>query len=268
MEEERSLEIKEIPLSAIRVSKLNTRKDLDAGSEDVGIDNLADSIRKNDLINPVTVMRGDDGKFELIAGQRRFLAFRRLGRSTIPAMVRGDLREADVTVLSLIENVQRADMHPMDKARAYQAIHDEYGSIQKVAQETGVSSPTVHRYLKLLKLAPSLQENITTFDGAAGVGTLSMLATTFAPDEQEQVLEAMDGFKQNIQLEILKRSGGDLDRVMDLREEALDGAFDVRICDAGLCFKIPEKWKQSIERALVERTSVLLLAMKDEDEIS
>ena len=149
------MDVKEIPLDEIRISALNTRKDLDAGTEDVGIDSLADSIREKGLVNPVTLRETRDGKYELIAGQRRLLAFRRLRRTSIPAVVRSNLDDADAAVLSLIENVQRADMHPLDKARAYDAIHTKYGSVSRVARETGVSQTTVQRYLKLLNLSPS-----------------------------------------------------------------------------------------------------------------
>ena len=258
------MKIREIPLNAVRVSTLNTRKDLESGSEDVGIVNLADSIKEKGLLNPVIVRESADGKYELIAGQRRFLAFRRLGKTTIPATLRNDLGDADATVISLVENVQRADMNPVDKARAYKAIRDEYGSVQRVAQETGVSVPTIRRYLELLKLAPSIQEMITTTDGTAGIGTLSKLAETFAPEEQETILEALGGFKQDIQLEILKRSGGDMDRVMELRKQAMEGAFDVRTCNAGLCFDMPEEWQQRIRKALDERTDIWLPTPHDE----
>ena len=244
----------------IRVSSLNTRKDLDAGTEDVGIDNLADSIRVNGLVNPVTVrmVREADGEYDLIAGQRRFLAFHRLGKTTIAAIVRDDLADTDATVLSFIENVQRADMHPMDKARAYEAIRAEYGEVRTVAKETGVSMSTVQRYLKLLNLASSIQEAMTTSDGVAGVGTLSKLAETFAQEDQERVLEALSGFKQDIRLGILKRSGGNLESVEDFRALAMEGAFDVRMCNAGLCFDMPEEWKQRIREGLREGTAVEL----------
>ena len=254
----------EIPLDEIRISALNTRKDLDAGTEDVGIDSLADSIREKGLVNPVTVRETDDGEYELIAGQRRLLAFGRLRRTSIPAVVRGDLGDADATVLSLIENVQRADMHPLDKARAYDAIRTEYGSVSRVARETGVGQTTVQRYLKLLNLSPSIQDAITTSEGAAGVGTLSKLADTFAPDDQATVLEALGGFKQGIQQEILKRSDGDMGRLMDLRDLAMEGAFDVRKCSAGLCFDMPQEWTRRIKTALIEGTEVWLPAPGDD----
>lgn len=66
------------------------------------------------------------------------------------------------------------------------------------------------------------------------MGTLSKLADTFTREEQDTVLDALGGFKRDIQLEILERSGGDVDCVMDLRDQAMEGAFDVRKCSAGL----------------------------------
>ena len=71
----------------------------------------------------MTVVAGPDGYYDLIAGQRRFLACKKIGKTTIHAIVRDDLDDADATVISLVENVHRADLSPMDKARAYQSIY-------------------------------------------------------------------------------------------------------------------------------------------------
>ena len=97
--------VMEIELDKISVSELNTRKDLDAGSEDASIDDLANSIGRRGLINPVTVVVRADGNYDLIAGQRRLIACRQLGMSTIPAVVREELDDNDATVISLVENV-------------------------------------------------------------------------------------------------------------------------------------------------------------------
>lgn len=258
------MKVIELPLSAIRVSDLNTRKDLNAGSEDAGISELAESINEQGLINPIIVRETNDGSYELIAGQRRFLAFQKLGRNTISASIRKDLQDADATALSLVENVQRADMHPMDKAKAYQSLLDMYHSSQKVAKETGMSVSTINRYLKLLGLAPSIQETMSTAEGLAGVGTLSKLAETFTENEQESVLTAIEGFTQPIQLEILKRSEGKLDRIEELREQAMEGAFDLQTCNVGLCFEMPEEWILRIKKALLTNTDVLLPAQSIE----
>ena len=245
------METKEIDIESIRVSERNARKDLGAGTEDAGLDDLVSSIREHGLLNPVTVVAGPDGYYYLIAGQRRFLACKRIGKTTIPAIVRDDLDDADATVISLVENVHRADLSPMDKARAFQSIYSRHGDFKRVAQETSVSSSTVRRYLSLLKLAPSIQEGLSTSDGPAGIITLSKLAETFPAEEQESVLYEIGGFKQPIQGEILKRSGGDLNNIQQLRDQALEGAFDTTTCNEGLCFDIPDDWKSQLKAMLI-----------------
>jgi len=246
------MEIKEIKLEDIQVSEFNTRKDLEAGIEDASLEDLANSIREKGLLNPITVMRVKNGKYDLVAGQRRFLACKKIGFQTIPAIIRDDLNETDATILSLIENVQRADMNPMDKAKAYQKIFEKYNDYKKVAKETGVSVATIKRYLLLLNLSSSLQERVNTSEGSAGVGVLSKLAETFSPQEQEKALNEIGGFKQNIQLEIIKRSGGDLNKLLELKWEAMEGAFDTRMCAEGLCFSLPEELKTQLKRMINE----------------
>ena len=194
------MEIREIRIDEIRVSDLNTRKDLDAGTEDAGLEDLANSIRESGLLSPITVRTRVDEMFDLIVGQRRFLACKTLGMKTIPAIIRDDLDDTDATIVSLVENVHRADMNPIDKSRAYKQIFERYSNYGEVAKQTGVSIPTLRKYMRLLDLAPSIQEKLSTAEGPAGVGSLSKLAETFAPDQQEEALREIGGFKQTIQL--------------------------------------------------------------------
>ena len=100
----------------------------------------------------------------------------------------------------------------------------------------------------LLSLAPSIQELLTTGDGPAGVCTLAMLAHVFPKfDDQEYVLERIGRFKQQIQLEIIKLSGGDINKIDELVERALDGNFGVQICK-GLdgCPYIPDDCREEV----------------------
>jgi ParB family chromosome partitioning protein len=152
------MEVKDISLSDIQLSEeLNARKDLNAGTEDTGLEELATSIEEKGLLNPIIVKRNDDRTYGLIAGQRRFLSCQRLGWKTIPAIIRDVTDDTDATIISLIENVHRADMNPIDKARAYQKIYEKYKDYNKVGKETGVSISTIRKYLTLLNLAPSIQ---------------------------------------------------------------------------------------------------------------
>lgn len=245
------MEVREIKMADIRLSEFNIRKDLEAGTEDTGLEDLAESIRDKGLLSPLIVRRLDDGTCELIAGQRRFLACQKLGWKTIPAIIREVSDDTDATILSLVENVHRADLNPIDKARAYQKIYEKYKEYNKVAKETGVSVSTIRKYLALLKLAPSIQEKLTTAEGPAGIGTLSKIAETFASEEQEEVLDRIGGFKQQIQFEMIKRSGGDVGKLEDLREQALEGAFDTRLC-RGLdeCPFIPLELRRTVKDAI------------------
>ncbi len=248
------MEVRDVELNLIKISSLNTRKDLTAGTEEAGLEDLANSIREKGLLNPIIIQKTVEGSYELIAGQRRYLACKSLGWSTIPSIIREKMDDTDATILSLIENVHRADMSPMDKALAYQKIFDRYKDPNKVASETGVSISTVKKYIALLNLSPVIQQKLTTSEGPAGIGTLSKLAEIFTSHEdQEKALEAIGGFKQTVQLEILKRSKGSLSNILGLRDKALEGAFDIVTC-RGLkdCSFMPDDLKNEIIRLLGE----------------
>lgn len=245
------MEVRDIKMADIWLSEFNIRKDLGAGTEDAGLEDLADSIKEKGLLNPLIVRRRDDGTYELIAGQRRFLACQRLGWETIPAIIRDITDDTDATILSLVENVHRADLNPIDKARAYQKIYEKYEDYSKVAKETGVSVSTIRKYLSLLRLAPSIQEKLATGEGPAGIGALSKLAETFAPEEQKKVLDRIGGFKQQIQFEMIRRSDGDVNKLVDLREQALEGAFDTRVCRGlDMCVFIPLELRETVKDAV------------------
>ena len=249
-----------IPVKAIAVSRLNIRKDLDAGQEDATLDGLAQSIRDHGLLSPVTVRDRGEGQYELIAGQRRYLACRQLGWDTIPATVRTDLDNHSATAVSLIENVQRAETSPMDKAQAYRLLLNRYqGDKRRVARETGVSVPTIQRYVRLLDLDPEIQDQLSTDSGPAGVGTLEALAKYIPKQDQAAVLDRIEGFNQKTQLRILSQSEGRLERVEDLRERALEGDFDVVMCNEGLCPILPDEAKRQIKDRIDQGASIGLI---------
>lgn len=241
------MDVRDLPINEIVVSEFNTRKDLAAGTEDSSIDDLANSIQEKGLLNPIMVRSSATGKYELIAGQRRFLACRKLGMTTIPAMIRSQMDDADATAISLIENVHRAEMNPMDKARAFVALRDRYsGDIQRVSKETGIGIQTVKKYLTLLSLPEAIQTRVSTSGGPARIETLSTLTRTFSdPDDMLEAYNKTTGFAQDIQKQILKASGGDVARIDHLVAKAQEGAFDTKFCRglAGklMCEYIPEE---------------------------
>jgi len=250
------MKVKDIPISQISISDLNVRKNLDAGHEDSSLDDLAESIRINGLLNPITVIQKGD-LYELVVGQRRFLACQSIGFETIPAIIRDDISDADGVTLSLIENVHRADMHPIDKGRALQILYDTYGSYKRVSTESGLSTTTIKRYMALLNLAPSIQEKLSTRDGPAGVGTLSVLAELFPNQEEQPIgLGIIEGFNQRVQLQMLKLSEGNLSNLERTKELALSGVFDIKMCNGiDKCPLIPAELRVQINSMIdkVER---------------
>lgn len=225
------MQLSEIEIDQITLSAQNTRKTQDAGQEDSSLEDLARSIEQKGLLSPITV-RKVGSRYELIAGQRRLNACKRLGWHKVPAIVRTDVDDADATAISLIENVHRADMHPLDKARAYQQLSDHYRkNLDRVSRETGVGVATIKKYLSLLDLPAQIQDRISTSEGPAKVDALYALTRTFNDEhEMADVYDQISGFTQPIQKEILKRSGGDIGRIPELVEQAMEGAFDARMC--------------------------------------
>ncbi len=241
--------VREIPIQDVEVSEFNTRKNLADGQHDSTIDDLARSIDKQGLLSPITVFQKSDGRFALVAGQRRLLACKQLGLATIPAIVRDSMSEADATAVSLVENVHRADMNPRDKALAFKALLDKFGDTQSVSRETGVSVGTVRKYVQLLALAPELQERLAAGE-AKNTGSLARLAQAFQdPTTQLKVWERIGGFTQDVQQEIIRRIEPDLGNLRALVDKATEGAFDyhvVKNCPFD-CPTIPETIKQQVK---------------------
>jgi len=143
-----STELLQIPLGTIRANTRQPRKHIDAD----GISGLADSVRAQGVMQPVVVRPAERGGYELIAGERRWRAARAAGLATIPALVReSDDRES--LVLALVENVAREDLSPIEEARAYAVLMDEFAlSLGEVAERVGRSKPTVSNRVRLLEL--------------------------------------------------------------------------------------------------------------------
>jgi ParB family chromosome partitioning protein len=244
----------EIRINKIIVSGFNTRKDLEAGSEDSTIDNLAESISKQGLLEPPIVRKKGD-KYEIIAGQRRFLACKKLGWKTISCFVRNDISDDDATAISLVENVHRAEMNAIDKANALHSLLGHYkNDFNKVAKETGIGVQTMKRYITLLELPEELKQKISTAEGPAKIQAMSSLAKTFT--DKADMIEAYNkiaGFTQQVQTEIIKQSGGDLSKVDGLVDMAHQGVFHTVMCKGVHdCAFVPQ-WIQVVNDALEKR---------------
>jgi len=247
--------IREVDLDLIEVSDLNTRKDLEAGTEDSSLDDLAKSIEEKGLLSPIIVRSKSNGRYELIAGQRRFLACRKLKWKTIPCIVRSDLSDNDAAAISLIENVHRAELNPIDKANALGSLLKRYkNDYKKVSKETGLSIPTIKRYVSLLDLPEEIKRKVSTIEGPAKVQSLSLLTKMFKDKgEMLTVYRKISGFTQTVQMEIIKQSEGKIGRIDELVELAHQGVFKMHVCKGIYdCVFIPQ-WIKVVDDTLNRR---------------
>lgn len=152
-----SADLKESVSETERIKELDL-EDIDANPNqprehfnDEHLGELADSIKKHGVLQPVVVRRAGD-RYQLVVGERRFRASKLAGRQTIPAIVR-DIDDDDSLKFAMLENLQREDLTPVEEARGYAALRDEFGlSVKDVAGMLGKDRSTVANTLRLLKL--------------------------------------------------------------------------------------------------------------------
>jgi ParB family transcriptional regulator, chromosome partitioning protein len=171
--------IERIALDRIRTNPMQPRTEMD----EKHLAELADSIRERGLVQPIVVRRkGYD--FELIAGERRFQACRRLGLAEIPAVIK-DVPDDQLLELALIENIQREDLNPIDEARAYQKLIETLGLTQAAAAaRVGKDRATVANSLRLLMLQDDIQKLVAS--GQLTAGHARALLALGSPEEMLQ----------------------------------------------------------------------------------
>ena len=150
---------REIPLDQIDRNPFQTRSQMNEEQ----LAELAASITANGVVQPILVRPLASGRFQLIAGERRWRASKLAGKTTIPAILR-QVSDEQAMEITIVENLQRADLNPMEQARAFERLSREFHMTQEqMAQRTGKDRATVANFLRLLKLAGICA-------GACGVG--------------------------------------------------------------------------------------------------
>ena len=170
-----------LPLQKVEPNPLQPRKNFDPDE----LQALADSIAMHGVIQPLTVRQLPSGFYQIIAGERRWRAARMAGLSEIPVVViEADDKKA--MELALIENLQRADLNPIEEAQGYQQLMTDYGMTQELAAErVGKSRPAVANALRLLSLCPAVLELVE--QGRLSAGHARALLTIKSAPEQYAV---------------------------------------------------------------------------------
>jgi len=145
--------INEIDINLIEANPNQPRREFD----EEALQELTDSIREIGIIQPITLRETANGKYQIIAGERRWRASMRAQMKTIPAYIR-TVNDESLMEMALIENIQRQDLNPVEIALAYQQLIEQYGLTQeKLAEKVGKKRVTVTNFLRLLKLPAPIQ---------------------------------------------------------------------------------------------------------------
>ena len=174
----------EVDLDLIEPNRHQPRRIMD----DAKLEELAQSIRGSGIIQPIVVRRRGERAYEIVAGERRWRAAQRAGLLKVPVVIR-DVPDDKRLELALIENVQREDLNPIEEARAYKRLADEFGLTQEeTARAVGKDRATVANYQRLLSLASEVQADVAT--GALSMGHARALVAL--PDAAAQRRAARD----------------------------------------------------------------------------
>ncbi|TWC39582.1 chromosome segregation DNA-binding protein [Pseudomonas sp. SJZ079] len=148
-----SSELQYVPLDLIQRGKYQPRRDMDP----TALEELAQSIKSHGVMQPIVVRPIADGRFEIVAGERRWRASHQAGLEKIPAMVR-ELPDQAAIAMALIENIQREDLNPIEEAVALQRLQQEFQlTQQQVAEAVGKSRVTITNLLRLIALPEEIK---------------------------------------------------------------------------------------------------------------
>ena len=172
---------REIPIDQIERNPFQTRATVDES----GLKELSASIAASGVVQPVLVRQLADNRFQLIAGERRWLASRLAGKTTVPAILR-HVSDEQAMEITIVENLQRTDLNPMEQARAYDRLAHHFKMTQEqMAVRTGKDRASVANFLRLLRLPLDVQQKVES-------GTLSFghARTLLSLESPEAILKA------------------------------------------------------------------------------
>lgn len=172
--------VREIDVAIIEPNPFQPRMEMD----EQGFEELKKSIREKGIIQPIAIRPWKDGKYQLIAGERRLKAAVAVGLKTIPSYILNITNDEDMLEIALVENVQREHLNPIDLAKGYQRLMDEVHLTQEeVAEKIGKDRTTVSNIIRLLKLPDKIQGSLKTGEIKEGHAR----ALLGLPDESQQL---------------------------------------------------------------------------------
>ena len=189
--------LRNVPTDQVQPNPHQPRKDIETSS----LADLAASIKTNGIIQPLVVVERANGRYELIAGERRLRAAKLAGLATVPVVVRS-AEAHEQAQLALVENIQREDLNPIDRADAYKALQKQLGLTQsELAERVGEERSSVANHLRLLDLIEPVRQMVR--DGRLALGHAKVIAGVVGEAEQVRLAELCT--KQGLSVRNLER---------------------------------------------------------------
>ena len=174
---------REIPVEMVDRNPFQTRTHMN----EVELEELAASITANGVVQPILVRPLANGRFQLIAGERRWRASQKAGKKTIPAILR-QVSDEQAMEITIVENLQRADLNPMEQARAFERLSREFHMTQEqMALRTGKDRVSVTNFMRLLRLPASVQDLVEGGQLSFGHAKV-LLGLNFHPELEKAAL--------------------------------------------------------------------------------
>jgi ParB family transcriptional regulator, chromosome partitioning protein len=178
----------EVSLELIDPNPFQTRRRI----KEESLNELADSIRSSGVVQPVVLRPAPNGRFQLVAGERRWLASKRVGKTAIPAVIR-QISNEQAMEITIIENLQREDLNPMEQARAFEKLSREFSLTQEqIAHRTGKDRASIANFIRLLKLPQAVQEALENGLLTFGHGKVLVGLAGFPQHLEQAAREAME----------------------------------------------------------------------------
>ena len=236
-------ELERLPVGELRPNPFQPRQAIDTEA----LEDLAQSIQENGLLQPIVVRASEQGGWEIVAGERRWRAVRQLEWTHVPVLKR-DVDDHTMLVMALIENLQREDLSPLDEAHAYQRLIDEFGLTQsQVAERVGRDRSTIANTVRLLGLPDRVQKLLN--DGKISAGHARALLGL--ADESRAVQLAMAAATEGMSVREIER------HVRERKSEQKKMKRPISTADPRASAYV-ERAEQALARALGTAVSVRL----------
>ncbi|HSM87717.1 MAG TPA: ParB/RepB/Spo0J family partition protein [Candidatus Limnocylindrales bacterium] len=225
----------EVAVDLIDPNPYQTRRRVNETS----LNELAESIRASGVVQPVVLRPAPNGRYQLVAGERRWLASKRAGKTSVPAVIR-QISNEQAMEITIIENLQREDLNPVEQARAFERLSREFGLTQEqIASRTGKDRASIANFIRLLKLPAAVQESLENGTLSFGHGKV-LLALIGFPEHLEKAAHEVIGKQLSVRQteELVSRLLNPAET--EKKNEAAEQAVDPNVREA----------QRSLERSL------------------